>query len=106
MGNSSHNLHEILALPKVQETLCLLCPSFPVRMRRSAKCFATVFPDEALAELLPKSFEVLGLYHGNPFTCCHNGDVESAWLMLVHGVDPRIVDHVRECPQFLTSEYF
>jgi len=94
MGNSSHNLHEILAVPKVRETFCCLCPSFPVRLRRSAKSFNDVFSDEVLAEQFPKSFDALGLYDCNPFTSCQIGDVESTWMMLLHGLDLGIVDHV------------
>ena len=50
--------------------------------------------DSKLSEILPKTFEKLELFHSNPFTHCFSGDVESAWLMMVHGVDPRLVDHV------------
>jgi len=98
MGNSYQELHEILVLPNVQEIICSLMPSFPIRLRRSAKLFDRIFPDQVLAELLPKSFESLAAYYGNPFTSFQNGDVESAWLMLVHGLDPRIVDNVWKQP--------
>ena len=94
MDNSCRALHEVLILPSVQATLCALMPSFAIRLLRTAKSFSGIFSDESLAKLLPQAFESLVLNYGNPFTSFHNGDVESAWLMLIHGLDPRIVDHV------------
>ena len=94
MDNSCRALHEVLILPSVQETLCTLMPSFSIRLLRTAKSFSVIFSDETLAKLLPQAFESLVLNYGNPFTSFQNGDVESAWLMLIHGLDPRMVDHV------------
>jgi len=98
MGNSSCNLADIVLEPRIVKTLCLVCPSLPVRLRRVSKRFIECFSDERLTEILPQTFESLGLYYGNPFTYCHYGDVESVWMMLVHGVDSHIVDHVC-CPR-------
>jgi hypothetical protein len=95
MGNASCHLVDIIQNQSIAENLCLFCPSLPIRLRRVSKRFMSYFPDEKLSELLPKTFESLGLYYGNPFTYCLKGDVESVWMMLVHGVDPRIVDQVR-----------
>jgi len=94
MGNSSQNLHRVLSEYNIQETLLRLSPSLPVRLRRVGKCFSELFTDSLLTALLPKSFESLGLYRSNPFTLCQNGDVESIWLMLAYGIDPRITDSV------------
>lgn len=61
-----------------------------------SKSLQDLFPDEKLSELLPSAFDKLGLIYSNPFLHCRNGDYESVWLMLVHGIDPHIADHVCE----------
>ncbi len=94
MGNSSPNLHGVLSEYNIQETLLRLSPSLPIRLRRVARTFSDLFTDSLLTALLPKCFEALGLYHSNPFTLCAIGDVESFWLMLALGIDPRITDSV------------
>ena len=54
-----------------------------------------MFTDDVISELLPNLFEELGLYYSDPFSHCQLGDVESTWIMLVHGLDPNIVNQVR-----------
>lgn len=102
-ANSTNSLVKVLDNRRILETLCLLCPSLPVRLRRVSKLFSAYFSDEKLSELLPQTFEQLGLYYSNPFLHCHEGDVESAWLMLVHGVDPRITGPVCRCTFSIVS---
>ena len=85
----------LLEHSRILESLCSFCPSAPIRLQRLCSPLNEFFSDERLSEYLPKTFEELGLYYSNPFTHCRNGDTESLWLMLVHGVDPRIVDNVR-----------
>jgi hypothetical protein len=94
MSDSSVSLSRVLECPAVVETLCIFSPSFPVRVGRVSKALQSLFPDEKLSELLPNAFNKLGLIYSNPFHHCRNGDVESVWLMLVHGIDPLLVDHV------------
>jgi len=74
--------------------ICLFLPSLTIRLPRFNRAFAEFFDDPKLADLLPQTFEKLGLFYSNPFAHCHKGDIESMWLMLVHGVDPFIVDQV------------
>ena len=94
LDDSPDILSQVLANEGTQRALCLACPSIPVRLRRVSKVYSSIFSDDRLAELLPKVFEDLGLFNSNPFDHCHSGDVESLWLMLIHGVDPGIIDHV------------
>jgi hypothetical protein len=88
------SIQTLLANSTVATTLSLFCPSIGIRLRRVSRSLTDFFPDEKLAEILPSVFEQLGLFYSNPFTHCINGDVESTWLMLVHGVDPHIVGQV------------
>ena len=88
------SLQTLLADSRVAIAVSLFCPSISIRLRRVSQSLAGFFPDKKLAEILPSVFEQLGLFYSNPFTHCLNGDVESTWLMLVHGVDPHIVGQV------------
>lgn len=96
-GHSTLCLINLLQTPRILESLCNMCPSAPIRLQRLCKDMNAFFSDERLSEYLPKSFEQLGLYYSNPFLHSRSGDVESLWLMLVHGVDPRIVENVCLC---------
>ena len=88
------SLWSIIVDDTVLSVLCLFLPSLTIRLPRVSRAYADFFHDQKLADLLPSTFEKLGLFYSNPFLHCHNGDVESLWLMLVHGVDPCIVDQV------------
>ena len=88
------SLWSIISDDTILSTLCLFLPSLTIRLRRVNRAHADFFHDQKLADLLPLTFEKLGLFYSNPFVHCHKGDVESVWLMLVHGVDPFIVDQV------------
>ena len=90
MGNSS-DLHELMLLSSVRDVLFKCCPSLPARLRKVSKRFLNLFTEEFLRVQLPKTFDALELYHSNPFNCCRNGDVESTWLMLVHGLEPHSI---------------
>jgi hypothetical protein len=94
--NETTSLWTLLRDETILSTLCLFLPSICIRLRRVAMKFLNFFHDERLAELLPSTFEKLGLFYTNPFEHCHNSHTESVWLMLVHGVDPCITDQV--CP--------
>ena len=87
-------LLKLFKVDGILERCSLFCPSLSVRLRRVSATHANWFHDDLLSNLLPKTFEELGLHYSNPFSHCYYGDVESMWLMLVHGVDPQILDHV------------
>lgn len=94
-ANSTSSFANLLGDKNILGCLSLYCPSLPIRLRRVNKGFLKYFGDENLSQLLPDTFEKLGLYYSNPFIHSLEGDVESVWLMMVHGVDPRITGHVR-----------
>ncbi len=50
--------------------------------------------DKRLTETLPNVIEALELRGYNPFTLCHYGDVDSMWLLMVTGLDPKLVNRV------------
>ena len=88
------SLRSILSDDRIMIELCEFLPSIGIRLRRISQEYFDLFPDQRLAELLPATFEKLGLFYGNPFQYCQKGDAESVWLMLVHGVDPFITGQV------------
>lgn len=95
-NQSTKTLHSVLSNDAILETLCLFLPSITIRLRRVSHSLARYFHDEKLSEVLPAVFEKLGLFYSNPFEHCQNGDAESTWLMLVHGIDPQIISQVCE----------
>jgi hypothetical protein len=88
------SLLSIISDDRILIELCQFMPSVTIRLRRVSKRYLDFFHDGKLAQLLPATFEKLGLYYSNPFLHSRKGDVESVWLMLVHGVDPFLVDPV------------
>ena len=87
-------LLDIIKIPRVIEMCSLYFPSISVRLRKLNRSFADWLNEDRLSIILPQTFDELDLAHHNPFLICQQGIYEALWLMLLRGLDARVVDQV------------